>query len=82
MKKRTLSWLIALCLIVSLVGGISLPAAAVTQSQVENWMNAQIGKPLDMDGKWGAQCVDAFNYYLRDVWGIADPIGMYPVKYA
>ncbi|MBQ9014505.1 MAG: RICIN domain-containing protein [Firmicutes bacterium] len=33
-------------------------------------MNSVKGKELDYDGYHGAQCVDLFNYYLRDVYGI------------
>lgn len=62
--------------------GMAIPASAATQSGVVAWMSAQVGKALDFDGAYGAQCVDLFNFYLRDVWGIASPIGAYPVATA
>ena len=82
MKKRILNLLLAFFLIAAIVSGAAMPVSALTQSNVESWMNARIGKSLDYDGSYGAQCVDVFNYYLHDLFGISNPIGMYPVQYA
>jgi len=37
---------------------------------------------MDFDGAYGTQCVDVSNYYLRDVFGISNPIKAFPVSYA
>lgn len=34
-----------------------------TQAEAVSWAESQIGKPLDYDGAWGAQCVDLIMYY-------------------
>lgn len=37
----------------------------VTQAQAVDWALQQVGKSLDMDGKYGAQCVDLIGYYCK-----------------
>jgi LysM repeat protein len=37
----------------------------VTQAQAVDWTVKQIGKSLDADGKYGAQCVDLINFYFK-----------------
>jgi hypothetical protein len=39
------------------------------RSSAQAWINANKGKALDFDGAYGAQCVDVFKYYNRDVVG-------------
>lgn len=34
-----------------------------------NWCDKQLGKALDYDGAYGAQCVDFFNFYVEKVTG-------------
>lgn len=34
---------------------------------LQEWRDKNIGKPLDWDGQYGAQCVDACRYYVKDV---------------
>lgn len=34
------------------------------------WVNKNLGKPIDIDGRYGAQCVDLPNGYARDVFGL------------
>ena len=82
MKNRIPRMLLAICLMVAMSLCMVPSAFAVSQRTCEDWMNARIGQALDYDGAYGAQCVDVFNFYLRDVWGISNPIGMYPVGYA
>jgi len=40
-------------------------ATSKTQADAVNWANAQIGKSLDQDGVYGAQCVDLIRYYYQ-----------------
>lgn len=51
----------------SITAGIDLSAYATskTQSDAVNWANAQVGKSLDQDGVYGAQCVDLIRYYYQ-----------------
>lgn len=39
----------------------------MTTAQALAWCEAQLGKALDYDGWYGAQCVDFFNYYVEYV---------------
>lgn len=45
--------------------------SAHTQQEAVNWANAQIGKSLDYDKAYGAQCVDLIKYYY-DYFGVAN----------
>ena len=40
------------------------------------------GKKLDYDNAYGIQCLDLFNQYLVDVFGITQPIKLFPVASA
>lgn len=42
----------------------------MTRQQALGWCEGQLGKALDYDGIYGAQCVDFFNYYYRHVTGV------------
>lgn len=46
-------------------------AANHTRDEAVSWANAQIGKGLDYDGKYGNQCVDLIKYYY-DYLGVAN----------
>lgn len=37
--------------------------------KLEDFVKSYIGKKVDFDGAFGAQCVDLFRQYNRDVWG-------------
>ena len=37
---------------------------------IAEFINKNIGKKVDYDGYYGAQCVDLFRQYCQDVWGI------------
>lgn len=67
MKKRVISLLVCLSLALALVPALSQPAAASTnghtQAEAVAWVKNQIGKYLDYDGAYGAQCVDLIKYY-------------------
>lgn len=45
----------------------------ITQAQAVNWAIQQIGKSLDFDGKFGAQCVDLIGFYVKAVDGTKWP---------
>lgn len=47
-------------------------------ARVDAFVNTWNGRYADYDGYYGAQCVDLFNYYNRDVVGASWP----PVSYA
>ena len=72
----------ALALIASVVAAVAPTLAAPTRQDAVNWANNQVGKWRDFDGAYGAQCVDFFNFYLKEVFGIAKPIDAFPVSYA
>jgi hypothetical protein len=42
--------------------------------QVKNWVESKIGTFLDFDGQYGNQCVDFYNYYLKECLDIQNPI--------
>lgn len=54
-------------------------AQAATTSSITTWMNSKNGKKIDYDGRYGNQCVDLFNVYLKDNFGISNPIATVPV---
>ncbi len=64
MKKRLISALLAVVMLVSLV-----PMAALadtngrSRQDAVDWMAQQVGKSLDYDNYNGAQCVDLIKYY-------------------
>ena len=41
----------------------------MTRNDALNWLYQQNGKSLDFDGRYGAQCVDFFNYYYQFLVG-------------
>lgn len=81
-KKLKLSFIACMFSIFSIVMFNSIKVNAATQSDVIQWLDSQKGRAIDFDGRYGVQCVDFFNYYLKDYWGYQNPIGMYPVSYA
>lgn len=38
--------------------------------KLSEFCNKYQGKKVDFDGAYGAQCVDLFRQYLKDVWGL------------
>ena len=51
-------------------------STGVSKSAVLQWMNSAIGRGMDYDGRFGNQCVDVAWAYLREVFGIPDPIAI------
>ena len=64
-SKRILSLLLTIVMMLSIVtlSVVQSSAVSVTKEQAVSWANAQIGKSLDQDGVYGAQCVDLIRYY-------------------
>lgn len=40
------------------------------------FFNKHLGRYLDFDGAYGAQCVDLFRFYVKDVLGLPQPRGV------
>ena len=64
MKKRVLSLLLAVMMIVSLVPmNASASTNGHTASEALTYVKSLLGQALDYDGVYGAQCVDLIKYY-------------------
>ena len=64
MKKKILSLLLVLLMVVSLVPiSASASTNGHTAQEALTWVRSQLGKSLDYDGVYGAQCVDLIKYY-------------------
>lgn len=64
MKKRILSLLLVLLMVVPLVPiSASASTNGHTAQEALTWVRSQLGKSLDYDGVYGAQCVDLIKYY-------------------
>ncbi len=67
MKKKILSLILSLTMIMSFV--TTATVYAMTPQEGADWALAQIGKSIDVDGYYGAQCVDLIKKYCQDNWG-------------
>ncbi len=67
MKKRILSLMLSVVMIIILLPNMTV--SAMTPQEGANWALAQIGKSIDVDGYYGAQCVDLIKKYCSDNWG-------------
>ena len=63
MKKRLLSGILAFCMVLLLLPIATEATTNKTQAEAVVWAKSQIGKSLDYDGAYGAQCVDLIYYY-------------------
>ena len=64
MKKRMLSLVLAVLMVICLLPTTALAATAGhTAADAIAWAQSQVGKSLDYDGVYGAQCVDLICYY-------------------
>ena len=45
------------------------PGTSENKANIMGWVNSNVGKYHDFDGYYGAQCVDLFRYYHRDIVG-------------
>ena len=75
--KRTLPQKITSIVLIAIVvcsilplASINASASIITQIDAVAWANAQVGKKLDYDGAYGAQCVDLIKYYYNE-FGVA-----------
>jgi len=82
MKKRILSMLLTLCIVLTLIIAMPLSVSAVTQTDAVNWLKAQGGAWYNLDNAHGAQCSDFASAYMN--WLITgNPYGgPYDVYYA
>lgn len=67
MKKRILSLFLVVVMTIMLFPNIT--ASAMTPQQGADWALAQVGKSIDFDGVYGAQCVDLIKKYCNTHWG-------------
>ena len=66
MKKRMLSLMLAVLMVVCLLPTTALAATAGhTAADAIAWAQSQVGQSLDYDGVYGAQCVDLICYYYQ-----------------
>ena len=66
MKKRMLSLMLAVLMVVCLLPTTALAATAGhTAADAIAWAQSQVGKSLDYDGVYGAQCVDLICCYYQ-----------------
>ena len=65
--KKYLSVILSLLLILAIMPNI--PANAMTPQDGANWALAQVGRWIDTDGAYGAQCVDLIVEYCRTNFG-------------
>ena len=66
--KKVISLLLVLAISFSLMAELGMRTNAYTahsQSEAVSWANSQVGKSLDYDGVYGAQCVDLIKYYYK-----------------
>lgn len=78
-KKKLISLVLAFELVFTMLSGLQ-PVQASTGGHTANdaiaWANSQVGKALDYDGYYGAQCADFIAYYCQylgvsPIWGNA-----------
>lgn len=78
LKKRLLSALLCLCMMVGMLPVTTQTAQAstngYTQEDAVAWVRSKIGTANDYDGIWGAQCVDLANWYIRTLGHRLGPI--------
>ena len=68
-KKRIVSWIITLTMVMGLCNGImfaeNAEAVSVTNAQAIAWVQSKVGQSIDYDGAYGAQCVDLILAYYN-----------------
>jgi len=65
--KKTLSIILSLVMLFSTMPltAITASATSVTRSSAVSWANSKVGKSIDWDGCYGAQCVDLIAAYYN-----------------
>ena len=77
MKKRFLSLFVCLAMVCCLFSAAGIDASAYsahTQQEALNWVRNQVGKYIDFDGAYGAQCVDLIKAYYSYL-GVSPAVG-------
>lgn len=67
--KKIVTFLLALCTVLTVVPKMAEPVAAASQSEALSWVQGQVGKSIDVDGAYGAQCVDLIKAYYNYLVG-------------
>lgn len=62
-RNRFLSVLLATLMLLSIFPMTNIEAEATTKSEAVEWAKAQVGRSIDHDGYYGAQCVDLIQAY-------------------
>lgn len=76
-SRNILSYFLSFLMIISAGSSVittkttAMAANAHTQQEAVDWAKAQLGKSLDYDNMYGAQCVDLIKYYY-DYFGVAN----------
>ncbi len=68
MKKQSTAIVLTLVMLLGFVvceSSIVSATASHTQAEAVAWAESQVGKSLDYDGEYGAQCVDLIAYYYQ-----------------
>lgn len=65
LKKCAAFFLAAVFLLPLGLGKIPAYATARSAAEALSWCDAQVGRSLDYDGAYGAQCVDFIYYYYQ-----------------
>lgn len=66
--KKVISLVLVFAIVLTLMAGMGISSDAATahnQTEAVSWANSQVGKSLDYDGVYGAQCVDLIKYYYK-----------------
>lgn len=65
MKKQISLLLVVMIIVCTSIGGMSqnVFAVSVSADTAISWVNSQVGKSIDADGVYGAQCVDLIRAY-------------------
>ena len=71
MKKRFLSVAIVLTFLLTMFS--TAPVFAMTAQEGARWALDRIGRRIDTDGYYGAQCKDFVNAYIQENWGFTPP---------
>ncbi len=71
---------LALLMVISIIPMTDIKAEAATQNEAVAWANAQVGKSINHDGYYGAQCVDLIQAYYSYLGEESPSISAY--KYA
>lgn len=71
MKKKFLSITVVLSILCTMFCTISV--SAMTAQEGAQWAIDRIGRRIDTDGYYGAQCKDFVNAYIQENWGFTPP---------